>query len=127
MEHFRIRVTDIFDSMTYQFITRYNTMDEAIKRWHQHLFEVFTMPEKCTLKMEMMNSNVMELELLDEDGDKIVDGSVEMIVLNGRDRDERLKEIIRMKELTPPDQLDLAVNEGYELEEIAIAAIEEVE
>lgn len=127
MEHFKIRVTDLFDHMTYQFIGKFNTMDEAIKRWNQYLFEVFTIPEKCTLRMVMQNPNEMSLDLLDDEGEKLVDGSVEMIVLVARDRDKRLKEIIRMKDIAPPDQLDLAVNEGYELEEIAIAAIEEVE
>jgi hypothetical protein len=57
---------------------------------------------------------------------KIAFVTADRITVNSMDRDRRLRELLKKKELLPPDIVDLAIKEGYDLENIAIVAIEEI-
>lgn len=50
----------------------------------------------------------------------------EIVYCNSMDRDRNLREILKKNEILPPDRVNLALKEGYDLEQIAIVAIEEI-
>lgn len=81
--------------------------------------------QKITIGME--NDGYLCVCAYDKEGEGVADVAAKVVTIAETDRYMRLKEIIRNKEMLPPDQLDLLQSEGYDLEEIAIAALEETE
>ena len=81
--------------------------------------------EKITIGFE--NDGYLCVHAYDKEGEGVADVAAKEVTISETDRYKRLTEIIRNKEMLPPDQLDLLQSEGYDLEEIAIAALEETE
>lgn len=81
--------------------------------------------QKITIGME--NDGYLCVHAYDKEGEGVADVAAKVVTIAETDRYMRLKEIIRNKQMLPPDQLDLLQSEGYDLEEIAISALEETE
>ena len=130
-EYFRIAINDVLDHMSYSIISSHYNLDDAIKRWHLFAWEKVTIPDLCTIKIDMKSDEFVMIDIFEGEGAKeeeiIFRGTVELIFINARDRYEKLTKLVHMSELAPPDRMDMAINEGFELEEVLIRALEEVD
>lgn len=129
---FYIRVTDRENHESFSEVSRLIDLKDAVLLWYELMFEKCEVPQDSIIKTKVDENDCMEFSVTDVGPyipeKELITGYIQPICFKEfSTREERLKEIIRMSNLLPPDQLKLALSEGYDLEEIAIAAIEEVE